>query len=257
MEIQSLDINEMGFILKSNTEEKIVTGNTYVLKTNFGRIYINSRVKDYELITPNRLRIGTDIIDLSQQNQFNNIMYIHPCLRDCNVSTLLEYFRVSDYFLEKLINENISCSFESISFLKDISLSETDKHNLLKPVYYRYISTKRNNPLALKKIQESLSKRNRNSDSIGYETMVLYDIPCIIKDSELRILDNFWIDISECLAIKVQNKYYSFVYNCISLGVSKFSRVEIVFEKITNLGSNNVCNILCGQQIKEIKLIKD
>lgn len=83
--------------------------------------------------------------------------------------------------------------------------------------------------------------------------MVLYDVPCIIGESKLRILDNLLIDISELLNISVNERNISCVFNCLSLGVSKFDRVEIILEKISNLYSGN---LLYGKQIKEIKLIK-
>lgn len=244
----------MGYDLKNtNTTEKTM-GNKWFLGTNLGRVYINSCVKDYELLSPNELRIGTNTITLPPQTQYENIIYTHSLLRAYNVRELSEYFKITDFFMEGLIRENINCSFEDIPFLKNIKLSDTDKHSLLKPVYYRYVSTKRNNPLALKVIQEKLSKRNKDSSNIDYETMVLYDVPCIItKDSRLRILDNFWIDISEALSLP-ENKNIYYEFNCISLGVKKFDKVKIIFEEATNWGSDNM---FYGKQIKEIILTKD
>lgn len=243
----------MEYILKNVDITEKTMGNKWFLKSNFGRIYINSCTKDYELITPNKLRIGTNTISLPEKTQYGNTTYIHSALRDFNVGVLLTYFNVTDYFLERLIRENINCSFENIRFLKDILLSDIDKYSLLKPVYYRYISTKKNKPSVLRKIGDNLKKRNKESYNIDYDKMVLYDVPCIIGESKLRILDNLWIDISELLNISVNERNISCVFNCLSLGVDKFDRVEIILEKISNSYSGN---LLYGKQIKEIKLIK-
>ena len=243
----------MEYILKNVDITEKTMGNKWFLKSNFGRIYINSCIKDYELITPNKLRIGTNTISLPEKTQYGNTTYIHSALRDFNVGVLLTYFNVTDYFLERLIRENINCSFENIHFLKDIPLSDIDKYSLLKPVYHRYISTKKNKPSVLRKIEDNLKKRNKESYNIDYDKMVLYDVPCIIGESKLRILDNLLIDISELLNISVNERNISCVFNCLSLGVSKFDRVEIILEKVSNLYSDN---LLYGKQIKEIKLIK-
>ena len=244
----------MEYNLRSVGKIESTMGNEYVLGTNLGRIYVNSRIKDYELLSPKELRIGNNIINLPEKTQYGNTTYTHSALRTFNVGELLGYFKIGDYFLERLIRENINCSFENIYFLKDIPLSDTDKHSLLKPVYYRYISIKRNNYRALKVIGDNLKKRNKESDNIDYKKMVLYDIPCIIKDSKLSILDNLWIDISEFLEIPVNGNYIPCVFNCLSLGVDKFDRVEIILEKVSNPNSGN---LFYGKQIKEIKLIKN
>lgn len=243
----------MEYILKNVDITEKTMGNKWFLKSNFGRIYINSCIKDYELITSNKLRIGTNTISLPEKTQYGNTIYIHSALRDFNVGVLLTYFNVTDYFLEKLIRENINCSFENIRFLKDIPLSDIDKYSLLKPVYHRYTSTKKNKPSVLRKIGDNLKKRNKESYNIDYDKMVLYDVPCIIGESKLRILDNLWIDISELLNISVNERNISCVFNCLSLGVDKFDKVEIILEKISNSYSGN---LLYGKQIKEIKLIK-
>lgn len=133
----------MGFQLKSNMDEKKILKQSYI-GTTFGRVYINSCIKDYEFIAPDKLRIGTNTISLLDKTQYGDIIYIHSALRGFNVGALLTYFNVTDYFLERLIRENINCSFENIHFLKDIPLSDIDKYSLLKPVYHRYISIKKN-----------------------------------------------------------------------------------------------------------------
>lgn len=244
----------MEYNLRNIGKIESTMGNEYVLGTNFGRVYVNSNIKDYEFIVPDKLRIGINTINLPEKTQYGNIIYTHSALRNLNTGNLLEYFNIADYFLERLIRENINCSFENIYFLKDIPLSDTDKHSLLKPVYYRYISIKRNNYRALKVIGDNLKKRNKESDNIDYKKMVLYDVPCVIKDSKLRILDNLWIDISEFLEIPVNGNYIPCVFNCLSLGVDKFDRVEIILEKVSNPNSGN---LFYGKQIKEIKLIKN
>lgn len=243
----------MEYVLKNTSTTEKTMVNKYFLKTNFGRIYVNSHIKDYELLSPNELRIGTTIINLPQQTMYNKITYIHSQLRDFNVGVLRRYFETSDNFLENLINENINCPFEEIPFLNNIFLSDTDKHSLLKPVYHRYISTKRNNPLYLQNILKKLTERKKIiSDAIYYDKMVLYDVPCIIENSKLRILDRFKIDISEYA--KIGGRYFSDKFSCISLGVSKFDRVEIIFEEINrNIKSDNV---LYEKQIREIIFIK-
>lgn len=201
----------MEFQLKSNGTENII-GDKWLIITDFGRMYVNSNIKDYELLSPNELRIGANIINLPKQTQYGNITYTHSLLRAYNVEELSEYFKITDSFMERLIRGNIKCSFENIPFLKDIKLSDTDKHSLLKPVYYRY---KTKDHSALKAIQDNLNKINKDSCTINYGTMTLFDVPCIIKDSKLRILDNFWIDISESTNILENGRYIPYVFNCI------------------------------------------
>ena len=244
----------MEYNLRSIGKIESTMGNEYVLGTTFGRVYVNSNIKDYELVAPNKLRIGTNTINLPEKTQYRNITYTHSALRTFNLGELLGYFKIGDYFLERLIRENINCSFENIYFLKDIPLSDTDKYSLLKSVHYRYISIKRNNYRALKVIGDNLKKRNKESYNIDYDKMVLYDVPCFIKNSKLRILDKLWIDISEFLEIPVNGNYIPCVFNCLSLGVNKFDRVEIILEKVSTSYSDN---LLYGKQIKEIKLIKN
>ena len=151
----------MEYNLRSIGKIESTMGNEYVLGTTFGRVYVNSNIKDYELVAPNKLRIGTNTINLPEKTQYRNITYTHSALRTFNLGELLGYFKIGDYFLERLIRENINCSFENIYFLKDIPLSDTDKYSLLKSVHYRYISIKRNNYRALKVIGDNLKKRSK------------------------------------------------------------------------------------------------
>ena len=178
----------MEYILKNTSTTEKTMVNKCFLKTNFGRIYVNSHIKDYELLSPNELRIGTTIINLPQQTMYNKITYIHSQLRDFNVGMLLRYFKTSDYFLENLINENINCPFEEIPFLNNILLSDTDKHSLLKPVYHRYISTKRNNPLYLQNILKKLTETEiLNKKQVRYvSSLFICAIKCI-KNGKLVI----------------------------------------------------------------------
>lgn len=47
----------MEYNLRSIGKIESTMGNEYVLGTTFGRVYVNSNIKDYELVAPNKLRI--------------------------------------------------------------------------------------------------------------------------------------------------------------------------------------------------------
>ena len=93
----------MEYVLKNVDTTENTIGNKWFLGTNFGRVYVNSDIKDYELIAPDKLRIGTKTINLPKKTQYGNTTYTHSALRNLNVWNLLEYFNIADYFLERLI----------------------------------------------------------------------------------------------------------------------------------------------------------
>ena len=83
----------------------------------------------------------------------------------------------------------------------------------------------------------------------------MYDVPCIIEYSRLRLLDNFWIDLKENIEVKIQNPpYFTYRdYMCLSIGnIKKFDKVEIELFRETNPNSMNFSTEF---GIKKIKLI--
>lgn len=220
-------------------------GRIYVLPNYMNNIYFEHNYSEFLLNINNLKTISSkqfeDFHDYGKK--YGNIIYEYNNI-SVNTSKLVSYLKVSDSFMAFLINNNMNTSFENIvqNFKSRLfRLSVNDIHSLLKPVYIRYMMAKRN-PQNLIRIRENI---NNYSNSWNIKKVTLYDVPCIIKNSELRLLDNLWIDLTESVEVKTQNSlYFTYQnYKCLSLGsIKKFDKVEIELFRERDPNSINFYN---------------
>lgn len=222
MDLKSLRVKS--FNNSTGIEEIILMGKVgeYVI-TSFGRVYINPNI-DYIKILSNQIRIKDQTITIPQPR---NICYVSSEVRATNLSEIKKCLKICSYFFKELIEKNVDCPFEKIDFrsllctapfIGEVSFNNQIKYSLLKPVYYRYMSTKRNNPKGINKIRMNLSYENWYDLTIKTEKMTLFDVPCDIKDSQLNILGICKVYLGEGC------------FDCLSLGaIDKIDKIEIEF----------------------------
>ena len=223
MDLKSLRVKS--FNNSIGIKETILMGKEgeYVI-TSFGRVYINAEKKDYNILSLNQIRIGEEIITIPQPK---NICYVSSEVKGTNLSEIKKYLKICSYFFKELIEKNADYPFEEINFrsllcnapfIEEVSFNNQIIHSLLKPVYYRYISIKRNNPKGINKIRMNLSYENWYDLTIKTEKMTLFDVPCDIKDSKLNILGICEVYLGEGW------------FDCLSLGaIDKIDKIEIEF----------------------------
>lgn len=194
--------------------------------TEKGRVYINERlvVKDVNY-------------DVAIKTQFPNygrnygeIKYEYLKYGTLSTALLQGYITVSDSFMAFLIDSQVIDFNQAIAQFQS-GLSFQDVRSLLKPVFARY-SLAKMNPDDLIKIRNNIGVRKPKK-------ITLYDVPVILQNSWLRLLDNFNIDLTE--EEFVNNDYNN--YKCVYLGrIRKFDKVEIEMDdnfikKITLCGN--------------------
>lgn len=198
--------------------------------SNLGRIYslnkeffIEYHNKEPYIVQNNIKRKSYSIKDLQAKLFPNNlsmeqkIMYEYFNVDESLklMDSLSQYIEVSDLFMLYLIDKKIIGNFEkavSGFFLKNNWVLKEDLKNcLLKPVYIRfsYLIHKSD----CNKIKDNI-KNQKMTDEV-----VLYDVPCKLKNSELIIFDYLKINLKDY----VDDSYYEF--DCIYLG-------EILFKEI-------------------------
>lgn len=217
--------------LKGNNE-KIINGRN-VMVTSLGRVYINPNTVSNHVYDQNQLQymdlngnrhgVGLKEIFSNYGERYSGVTYTYQN-RISDIRILEYYLNISNRYLYYLIENKVECLFEqsieSFFLLFNSRLSQVDIHSLLKPVYIRYFQIKKNNSI-LEKIKSDLE----NIYSI--KKVVLYDVPVILENSKLRILENFYIDISEDIVFGRE----IIKFNCISMGgIRKFNKVEIKIE---------------------------
>lgn len=248
----------MNLYLTTTNHKEIFRGNGAIVLSSLGRVYIlpnymnNVSLKyNYSEFILNINNIKTfsskQIKDFNTYGtRYGDIIYEYNN-GSINTSEFVKYLEVSNSFMTFLIENNINISFEYAVKNYSSLLSFDDIKSLLKPVYIRYMMA-RKNPQNLIKIRKNITVRNTRK-------VVLYDVPYIIENSRLRLLDNFWIDLKENIEVKIQNPpYFTYRdYMCLSIGnIKKFDKVEIELFKETNPNSMNFYN---GFGIKKIKLM--
>lgn len=250
----------MEFQLKSNlTEEK--KGNRYIIITSLGRVYINLRVCDYKA-DGDKIMLGSQVIEHRSYfpeygRRYKEIVYKIEGRNNIDIETIGSWLDISDSFMKRIIKAKLNCFYGEIPFLDNFtSTNKQDRDCLLKPVYHRYKMIKRSNPIALKKILEKIESKNPKSVEIKADGIVLYDVPCIVKDSKLRLLEGIELDLSEYVDIQEGNRYIPCDFQCVSLGkIEKFDRVEIVLENGNKNNNSNFTELLYGKKVKEVILI--
>lgn len=215
-----------------NINEEIRNGRN-VMITSLGRVYINPNTVSNYTYEQNQLNYmdmnnGTYRIEIKQAFpnygvKYGDLTYVYQN-RILDMRGVEAYLRISNEFLHYLIKNKPECSFEqSVEYffnLYTLKLCQSDIRSLLKPVYIRYLQMKKNS-FGLEKVKNGLG----NIHSI--EKVILYDVPVILNNSRLRILENFYIDISEDIIFGRE----IIKFNCISMGgIRKFDKVEIKIE---------------------------
>lgn len=132
------------------------------------------------------------------------------------IDSLSQYIKISDLFMSYLIDKKIIGDFEKavsgFFYKNNWILKEDLKNCLLKPVYIRFsylIHTSDCN-----KIKENI-KNQKMTDEV-----VLYDVPCKLKNSELIIFDYLKINLKDYVA----DSYYEL--DCIYLGEALFKEIR-------------------------------
>lgn len=216
----------------NNVNEEIQNGRNIMI-TSLGRVYINPSAVSNHVYDQNQLQYmdlnGNEYIGELKRifsnygEKYSEITYTYQN-RISDIRILEYYLDISNRYLYYLIENKVECLFEksteSFFSLFNSRLSQVDIHSLLKPVYIRYFQMKKNNSI-LEKIKSDLE----NIYSI--KKVVLYDIPVILENSKLRILENFYIDISEDIIFGRE----VIKFNCISMGgIRRFNKIEIKIE---------------------------
>ena len=247
----------MNLYLTSDNHNEIIKGNRAIILSSLGRIYalpnyvnnISFRYSYSEFtlnINNNKTIYSKEIKDFyNYGTRYGDIIYKYNNI-STDTSKLIKYLEISNSFMTFLIDNNINMSFEHIIKSYSHILSFNDIHSLLKPVYVRYMRARKNFKNLIS-IRENIGIQN-------IRKVVLYDVPCIIKDSMLRLLDNFWINLVENIEVKTENPpFFTYRdYNCLSLGnIKKFDKVEIELFRENNQNSINFYN---GISIKKITL---
>lgn len=252
----------MGLYLVSKNPKEICMTNRNLILSSLGRIYTTVDHIDNISFTYNYSEFIININNrnpiFSKQisginnygNKYGEIHYEYNNI-SVDTTTLIDYLKLSNSFMAFLIDRNINAPFETIIQDYNPTMSINDIHSLLKPVYIRYMKAKRN-PQNLINIRNNI---NNPSNIRNIKKITLYDVPCIIENSRLRLLDNLWIDLTELVDVQISDPpYIRYVkFKCISLGrINKFDKIEIQLFKETDLKSINFYN---GISIKKIILM--
>lgn len=185
--------------------------------SNFGRIFYKKE-------------IDTNILEKVKSYRKDEFTLIQDgiTLSESELINLLRYLKYADEFMLFLINEkykNFDMALkEYINENNIIELTYGEKRSLLKPTFYRY-SKKSFDELRNIKIQ--IQKRRKYLKEEKYQEYIkgipknisLYNIPCNIYDSNLKILGKFEIDLSENIMLEK--------YNCDLIGIKEFDRIDI------------------------------
>ena len=211
--------------LENEVSEQKIIKEKFII-TEKGRIYIN------EILTAKGTNYDVAIKTLfpNYGRNYGEIKYGYLKYGTLSTALLQGYITVSDSFMDFLIANQVIDFNQAIARFQS-GLSFQDVHSLLKPVFVRY-SLAKMNPHDLIKIKNNIEVRKPKK-------ITLYDVPVVLQDSWLRLLDNFSIDLTE--EEFVNNGYSN--YKCVYLGrIRKFDKVEIEMDdnfikKITLCGN--------------------
>lgn len=234
-------------LISPHEEIKIMDKNEGLYITNTGRIY--SAYTDCEINTLNgiysTLKIGNKVYSIKylQEKFFPNtqsfwtkqiFIYHNIDLRDYIQDRLTFYLELSDKFMLYLIENNRKIAFDealmefSQSKFNLINFSRQTVYSLLKPVYYRYDKYTRNDKNALLGLADSI-KYPKQPRTFPKE-IILYDVPCIINNSKLKLLDNFELDLIDMN----ESSCYCRELKCLYLGsihTFKFVKIKPFFQR--------------------------
>lgn len=228
------------YLYDDRENEKILINKGIIITSN-GRIYTRADLRyDRQIL----FRILNREFPNNSKNYMNRT-YIYKRLGN-NLDGLVEAVQETNMFMLYLIENNFYNFFESLKGYKT-QIPQNEVCSLFKPVFQRYKYLKQNRENLEKIRQDILNSRYPNFRKI--KKITLYNVPCIMKSSYLRIINNFWIDLRE---IEEVNEYVYQSFDCISLGnIKEFDKVEIELIPISN---PQLTNFSLGFDIKRIVL---
>lgn len=228
------------YLYDDKKDEKVLINRDVIITAN-GRIYTRSDLRC------DRQRLFR-ILDREFPNNLKEYMdktYIYERLGN-NLDGLVEAVQETNMFMLYLIENNSYNFFEALKEYKT-QIPQDEAYSLFKPVFQRYKHLKKNRTNLEKIRLDILNSRYSNFRKI--KKITLYNVPCVMKSSYLKIINNFWIDLREMEYID-RCGYQEF--NCVSLGdIKEFDSIEI---ELTPISSLEVKNFSLGFDIKRIVL---
>lgn len=226
--------------LKGNQNEKFEIKGNEVIVSSWGRIYINFAKINNFYRSKNTLayqcnnqikKIDFDSIFNNYSLNNNEIKYNYLGIDDKSIIALNRYLDISNDFMKHLILLKYTGDFEYFLdkyIAKYKNISKEDGMRLLKPVFIRYEWLRKSGN------QESVLE-NINNYTIPSK-IVLYDIPSILDNGRLKLLDNLILDMREQIGVSI--------YTPINLGnIAFFSKVIINLSLESNLIDYRISNI--------------
>lgn len=226
--------------LKGNQNEKFEIKGNEVIVSSWGRIYINFAKINNFYRSKNTLvyQCNNQIKKIDFDSIFNNyslnnnaIKYNYLGIDDKSIIALNRYLNISNDFMKHLILLKYTGDFEYFLdkyIAKYKNISKEDGMRLLKPVFIRYEWLRKSGN------QESVLE-NINNYTIPSK-IVLYDIPSILDNGRLKLLDNLILDMREQIGVSI--------YTPINLGnIAFFSKVIINLSLESNLIDYRISNI--------------
>lgn len=234
-------------LISPHEEIKIMDKNEGLYITNTGRIYsayVNCEVESLNGINPN-FKFGDKVYSMEdlQQLFFPNtqsvwakqiLTYHNIDLREYIQERLTFYLELSDNFMLYLIENNIKVTFDEALMefsqykFNLINFSRQTVHSLLRPVYYRYKKYNRNDKNSLLGLADSI-KYPKQPKTFPKE-IILYDVPCIVNNSKLQLLDDFELDLIDMN----ENSHCCRELRCLYLGnicAFKFVKIKPFFKR--------------------------
>lgn len=226
--------------LKGNQNEKFEIKGNEVIVSSWGRIYINfAKINNfYRAKNTLAYQCNNQIKKIDFDSIFNNyslnnneIKYNYLGIDDKSIIALNRYLDISNDFMKHLILLKYTGDFEYFLdkyIAKYKNISKEDGMRLLKPVFIRYEWLRKSGN------QESVLE-NINNYTIPSK-IVLYDIPSILDNGRLKLLDNLILDMREQIGVSI--------YTPINLGnIAFFSKVIINLSLESNLIDYRISNI--------------
>lgn len=209
------------FLNVTGVNERIIINKNYIV-TSLGRVYLNKEF-GYKGRKNEAINITYEVLDHyfpeSDLAIKSGTVFEFEKIID-NIYNLDNYFNISSKFMEYLIDTKEQYWDKAIQNFRN-NLSDNDSYSLLKPVFFRYRNLLRNKE-NLKKVKNSLYHIQR------YKKITLYNVKYQLRNNQLRLLDNFWIDLTEIEEININGRYHYSEFECISLGdIQIFDKIEI------------------------------
>ena len=221
-------------------DEKVLINNDLIITSN-GRVYIKAGLRcDNQIL----FRILNEKFPNSLKD-YKDKIYIYERLGN-NLDGLVEAVQETNMFMLYLIENSPYDFFEALRRYRT-RISQKEAYSLFKPVFQRYKHLRKEYENLEKIKSDILNSRYPNFRKI--KKLTLYNVPCVMKNSYLRIINNFWIDLRE---IEYINGYGYQNFDCILLGnIKEFDRVEI---ELIPISSPKLENFSLGFDIKRITL---